>query len=381
MKLTVKAGAHTRKHTLIRIPVPAETNAVLSEMQPLRLRYEGGKTTCVQLMPQEDGSAILVFVLDFLAKGETAVLTLEQGQPHDPIFSVQDDAEAGKVAICMYAQEYTAYRYRIGFAKPHIGPIVNKYNENITRYDFDAKEHPHHRSIWFSHGSVKVENAETGFTSDAVDTWNEDPHHGYIQNKRIRNLVSGDVCCAFTAENTWTDEHGNPLCDDVTTVTMSSPEDGIHVLDVELTLLADYGRVTLGATKEAGPIAVRMDETLRADRTGTLTNAWGAVGENEIWMKHSEWNDYSGITAGGHTAGIAVFDTPSNAKYPTDWHSRNYGLFAPNRYYLGEAEIIEAGEKLSFRYRIVIHEGDAEAAEIREKFIDYAAAPQVVLEL
>ena len=224
---------------------------------------------------------------------------------------------------------------------------------------------------------MKVENAETGFVSDEVDTWNENPHYGYIRTQKIAQTVSGDVYCAFTAENTWTDENGNPLCDDVTTVTMYQPEDGITCLDVDLTLIAAYGKVTLGATKEAGPIAVRMDETLRADKTGVLTNAWGAVGESEIWMKRSDWNDYYGVTEGGHTAGVAVFDNEANAKYPTYWHSRNYGLFAPNRYYLGGEEIIDAGEKLNFKYRIVIHEGDTAAAGIREKFIDYAAPAAV----
>jgi len=224
---------------------------------------------------------------------------------------------------------------------------------------------------------VKVENAQTGFVSDEVDTWNENPHYGYIKTQKIAQTVSGDVYCAFTAENTWTDENGNPLCDDVTTVAMYQPEDGITCLDVDLTLIAAYGKVTLGATKEAGPIAVRMDETLRADKTGVLTNAWGAVGEGEIWMKRSDWNDYYGTTEGGHTAGVAVFDNEANAKYPTYWHSRNYGLFAPNRYYLGGEEIIEAGERLNFKYRIVIHEGDTAAAGIRAKFIDYAAPAAV----
>lgn len=378
MKLTVHAGAHTRKNALLSVVLTAEQLAGIDTNAALALRYDGGKMLAAQLKKSGE-NYVLTFVLDFLAKGEEAVLTLVYGEAADT-FAAVNLASEGRVALMAGGAEYTAYRYNIGFAKPHIGPIVNKYGENITRYDFEAKEHPHHRSIWFSHGSVKVENAETGFVSAEVDTWNENPHYGYIKTKKIAETVSGPVCSAFTAENVWTDEDGHPLCDDVTTVTMAQPEDGVTVLDVDLTLIAAYGRVTLGATKEAGPIAVRMDETLRADRTGTLTNAWGAVGEGEIWMKRSDWNDYYGITSGGHVAGIAVFDTESNAKYPTYWHSRNYGLFAPNRYYLGGEEIIEAGGTLNFKYRIVIHEGDTETAGIREKFIDYAAPAEVTVE-
>ena len=378
MKLIVNAGAHARKLAPINVALTAEILTGIDVAAPIALRYDGGKLLPAQLKKNGE-EYVLSFVLDWLAKGETASLTLVNADIAD-CYAAVDLAEEGRVALMANGAEYTAYRSNIGFAKPHIGPIVNKYGENITRYDFTVKEHPHHRSIWFSHGSVKVENAETGFVSDEVDTWNENPHYGYIKTQKITETVSGPVYCAFTAENMWTDENGNPLCNDVTTVTMSQPEDGITYLDVDLTLIAAYGRVTLGATKEAGPIAVRMDDNLRADRTGTLTTAWGAVGEGEIWMKRSDWNDYYGVTEGGHVAGVAVFDNETNEKYPTYWHSRNYGLFAPNRYYLGGAEIIEAGESLNFKYRIVIHEGDTEAAGIREKFINYAAPAEVTVE-
>ena len=378
MKLTVNAGAHARKLAPINVALTAENLTGIDVAAPIALRYDGGKLLPAQLKKNGE-EYVLSFVLDWLAKDETASLVLVNEDVAD-CYAAIDLTEEGRVALTANGAEYTAYRYNIGFAKPHIGPIVNKYGENITRYDFTVKEHPHHRSIWFSHGSVKVENAETGFVSDEVDTWNENPHYGYIKTQKITETVSGPVYCAFTAENMWTDENGNPLCNDVTTVTMSQPEDGITYLDVDLTMIAAYGRVTLGATKEAGPIAVRMDDNLRADRTGTLTNAWGAVGEGEIWMKRSDWNDYYGVTEGGHVAGVAVFDNEANEKYPTYWHSRNYGLFAPNRYYLGGAEIIEAGESLNFKYRIVIHEGDTEAAGIREKFINYAAPAEVTVE-
>ena len=378
MKLTVNAGAHARKLAPINVALTAENLTGIDVAAPIALRYDGGKLLPAQLKKNGE-EYVLSFVLDWLAKDETASLVLVNADVAD-CYAAVDLTEEGRVALTANGAEYTAYRYNIGFAKPHIGPIVNKYGENITRYDFTVKEHPHHRSIWFSHGSVKVENAETGFVSDEVDTWNENPHYGYIKTQKITETVSGPVYCAFTAENMWTDENGNPLCNDVTTVTMSQPEDGITYLDVDLTMIAAYGRVTLGATKEAGPIAVRMDDNLRADRTGTLTNAWGAVGEGEIWMKRSDWNDYYGVTEGGHVAGVAVFDNEANEKYPTYWHSRNYGLFAPNRYYLGGAEIIEAGESLNFKYRIVIHEGDTEAAGIREKFINYAAPAEVTVE-
>ena len=183
MKFHISAGAHARRHALMHTTVTAEQLGDINPAAAVALRYDGGKMLPAQLQKTEGGYR-LSFILDFLAKGESASLTLVNTDSADR-FAAVDLTDEGRVALMADGAEYTAYRYNIGFAKPHIGPIVNKYGENITRYDFEVKEHPHHRSIWFYHGSVKVENAETGFVSAEVDTWNENPHYGYIKTQKI----------------------------------------------------------------------------------------------------------------------------------------------------------------------------------------------------
>ncbi|MCQ2433177.1 MAG: PmoA family protein [Clostridia bacterium] len=364
--LTIEAGKHTRKNAPMTVKLPDDVKAVIDSEKPLALCYAGGKCLPAQLTTDADGDCAVAFVLDELTAGEKAVLTLcNTCACAAPKMQAIQKADAGKIEFTENGAFITAYQYAIGFAKPHIGPITNKYGENITRYDFTAKEHPHHRSIWFSHGSVALNGVTEG-----IDTWNEFEHHGFIKTAEIEKVVSGSVFCGFTAKNVWMDENDTALCEDKTIVTFTKPEDGITVIDVDLTLTAAYGDITLGTTKEAGPIAVRMDETLRADRTGSLTNSWGADGEDEIWMKKACWNDYTGMTEGGHTAGVAIFDNPRNEGYPTYWHSRNYGLFAPNRFYLGGDEVVAKGDSKRFIYRIVIHEG---AQDMAPMYVDYIA--------
>jgi hypothetical protein len=80
--------------------------------------------------------------------------------------------------------------------------------------------------------------------------------------------------------------------------------------------------------------------------------------------------------------GIAIFDTPGNPRYPTYWHARGYGLFANNIFGVHNftkgkeadgAMTLKPGETLRFRYRIVIHPGDAASANIAALYKDYAA--------
>ena len=68
---------------------------------------------------------------------------------------------------------------------------------------------------------------------------------------------------------------------------------------------------------------------------------------------------------------MLILDHPSNPKHPTFWHARGYGLNAANPF--GEHDFlsdktrdggitIPAASSLTFRYRVVIHAGAADAA-------------------
>jgi hypothetical protein len=115
-----------------------------------------------------------------------------------------------------------------------------------------------------------------------------------------------------------------------------------------------------------------------------MVNSEGKVGVDQIWGKRANWVDYSG-EVDGESLGIAIFDNPANLKHPTYWHARDYGLFAVNPF--GEHEFyhdpkrdgsvtIAVGESLTFRFRVVIHHGDATEAQIAAAYNAYAAEQQ-----
>src|SRR6185436_4140537 len=109
--------------------------------------------------------------------------------------------------------------------------------------------------------------------------------------------------------------------------------------------------------------------------------AEGKTGEKEVWGKASPWVDYAG-TMDGEAIGIAIMDHPTNPRHPTYWHSRAYGLFAANIFGLhdfyndkskdGSLELKKGGT-LRFRYRVMIHSGDAAAAKIADQYQKFAS--------
>ena len=59
-----------------------------------------------------------------------------------------------------------------------------------------------------------------------------------------------------------------------------------------------------------------------------MTNAEGKIDEKDCWGQISAWCDYSG-PIDGKVVGLAVLAT-RRTRYPTCWHSRDYGLMAAN---------------------------------------------------
>ncbi len=113
---------------------------------------------------------------------------------------------------------------------------------------------------------------------------------------------------------------------------------------------------------------------------GIITIASGETGEDKVWGKPTPWCDYSADMPNVGWRGLAIFDHPTNLRYPTSWHVRKYGLFGANCFgysYFREKEYnknlpengdytIKKGETLPFRYRMYVHSGDVKTALVNE---------------
>ena len=157
-----------------------------------------------------------------------------------------------------------------------------------------------------------------------------------------------------------------------------------RLMDLDLTLTAADGDVVFGDTKEAGFVSLRVASAMDAVRGGRLENSAGGVNEDDVWGKRALWCDYSGPVA-GKIVGVALFDHPGNVGHPTYWHARNYGLMTANPFGAstfkgggpsGEYRL-PAGASLRLRYRVYVHEGDAAAGRVAEKYAGYAEPPRL----
>ena len=260
--------------------------------------------------------------------------------------------------------------------KPIVWPILGPNGEKMTR-EFpmvadsqdEKHDHPHHRSLWFTHGEV-----------NGIDFWAEGEKMGITEHQEFTKLADGKTAI-IASKNVWKSPDGKPVLSDRRRFTFGSGADQSRFIDCEVLLLASEGDLHFGDTKE-GTFAVRVNEAIKVDakKGGKIINSAGDT-DDKAWGKPADWVDYYG-PIGSNTVGIAILCHPSTFHYPNRWHVRTYGLFAANPFgvshFLGKSEMtdgvrIKKGEELLFRYRVIIHNGDEKAAKISDHFKEYAA--------
>jgi hypothetical protein len=374
-RLVVKAGKHDREHC----PVSFRLAGVLSangqqanDAEIVGMRLENGDVPVDFQVTGEGDERTLHWIVDRLPANETATYIVTAKEGGAPARSGADEAgvkfveSEHKLDIVIDGEYATSYVYDPALAKPYIGPIVGPRGVSYTRLDFETKEHPHHRSIWLGIGDV-----------NGIDAWNE-PAERYgrqIVSGPVETLA-GPVMGRLLSRQTWTNFAGKPQMSETRIVTFYRTPANARIIDLEFEFVASHGRVEFGATKEAGPLGIRLAESMKVDNGGTMVNSYGSVGEEECWGQRAQWCDYCG-NAGDLLLGIAAFDHPENEDHPTYWHIRNYGLMAPNNLYFLGGKLLKPGQKIRYKYRLYFHEGDTAQAKVADRYQDYIHPPKV----
>lgn len=260
---------------------------------------------------------------------------------------------------------------------PYVYPLYGPGGVRMTRgfpmehFAGEAKDHPHHRSMWFTHGNV-----------NGVDFWHAGGEHsGRILTQAQSLDVRGEARIVSLSLRWVTDEQVRLIDEERTYTFTGNKLDRSIDVDIRLRAATD---VVFGDTKE-GSFALRLHPALRLDgeiAAGSAQNSNGDKGGG-IWGKRARWVHYSG-PIDGKPVGVTVYDHPKNLRHPTWWHARTYGLFAANpfgqhdfeRKPAGTGDLkLARGETLRLRYRVVLHAGRRTRAQLDAGFVGFAPSP------
>jgi len=277
---------------------------------------------------------------------------------------------AGRVAVEINGQPFTTLYCGPETNKPYLHPLRAASGKVVTRFypmenvPGEPHDHPHHRGLWFSHGDVN------GF-----DFWANESRggkFGRIELVKVNRVRGGKESGVIEATFAWRDPSGKELLTERRRMTFYAQPD-IRMVDFDIRLTA-HDEVSFGDTKE-GTFAIRLAPGLTH-----MVDSESRTGEREIWGKRANWVDYDGVV-GGEPLGVAIFDHPSNPRHPTWWHARGYGLFAANVFGLHDfvhddtkngSLNLAPGANLRFRYRVLIHTGNAGNANLAQRYQSYA---------
>lgn len=329
------------------------------------------------------------------------ILALTRGLQAEVVIRELDD----RIQVEIDGRLFTEWRHKDWIA-PYLYPVIGPNGENITRHfpmksgmPDEGQDHPHHRSIRFSHSDVN------GFNFWWAPPKEHAGHTAEVRLEKVERMTSG-ATGELILTNQWLGE-GQLILRERTRLGFTPLENQQLLMDYDVELQAAAAPVVFGDKRDGG-LLVRVAGTMNAESgAGAIVNSRGDQNE-AAWGKRAEWTDYFGPDATGKTVGIAMFDHPANLRFPTNWHARTYGLMTANRFgadhFKGNyddhktvicapsagkncaacesnsgAYTIAAGETLKLRNRFYFHHGDPNTAKVAQQYHAYASDPESVL--
>jgi predicted negative regulator of RcsB-dependent stress response len=314
-----------------------------------------------------------------------------------------------RISVKIDGQIFTEWRHK-EWTGPFLYPVTGPNGENITRH-FPMKEglpgedpdHPHHRSIRFSHSDVN------GFNFWWAPAREKAGHTAEVKLEKVERISSGKTG-EIVLWNQWLGD-GKLVLREKVRLAFTPLENRQVLMDYDIDLQAADAPVVFGDKRDGGML-VRVAGTMKVESEkgvkgeGVIVNSRGDRNA-DAWGKRAEWTDYFGPDASGRTVGIAMFDHPANLRFPTHWHARTYGLMTANRFgtdhfkgnYNDHKTVIcapagancpaclshsgdytiPAGKSIALRHRFFFHHGDPVAAGVVEQYRAYTADPESVL--
>ena len=243
-------------------------------------------------------------------------------------------------------------------SRPNFYPVYSPSGRPVTvssAYRFN-----HHRSIFIGHANVNGVN----FFHDNNPERN---NLGDIVLVRAERREGGGQASLQT-ENRWASKAGAELLFEKRGIVWT-PGEAAHVLDIFSELEPRVEEAVFGKDTHSY-IGIRVADTMDVEDGGRAVNSLGEENEEGAMNRFADWVDYSGPVA-GKTVGAALIVHPDNP--PSPFFVRNYGTFLSN-FTLREPYVLKAGERLTQRFRIVIHEGGPEHIDLDGYCRSFAAS-------
>ena len=238
----------------------------------------------------------------------------------------------------------------------YIHPLYS-INGDILTEEFPP-DHPYHRGIFWTWHQLYVDTASLG------DGWIND---GISQNVVNVHTETSKDRAQFNLEVAWKSsafQNGKPFLEEHTTIIVHKLKSGIRNIDFEISLKALVSGLQIGGSadeKGYGGFCARIklpDDLI-------FTSEKGPVTPQELQVKAGPWMDFSAdFGKNSNVSGLTILCHPGTPDYPEPWILRQKGSMQ-NIVFPGQKKsTIEMDKPVVLRYRIIIHNGNADNINI-----------------
>jgi hypothetical protein len=282
------------------------------------------------------------------------------------------DRGPGHVALRLGEGVLWKFNFGPDRTKPCFHPLATVDGRVIT---CDAPpDHPWHHGLWFSWKYI-----------NGVNYWEADRATGRPEGQTTWSDVRVTTRDDHSARLTMTLDYRGPsgadaVLRELRAIDVHSPTGDSYVIDwtaqfeAREDVVLDRTPPAAGAPGGYAGLSVRFAQQL-SDRQATNRDGVVEFSHGDRHRGHGDAFDYSGKLDDG-SAGLAILDYPENPRHPTPWYLiRSKNMSYINAAFLHDAPLkLAAGQSFVLRYRVVVHNGRWDAAQLSRASDEYARA-------
>jgi hypothetical protein len=246
----------------------------------------------------------------------------------------------------------------------YLHPVLTPWGDTLT--EESPPDHPYHRGIFWSWHQHYINGRSMG------DGWimeNISREVVKLKTKTDKNTAKLDVTVLWKSPN---HENGSAYIQENTSILTHRLKSGIRMMDFEICLLALVPGVSLGGSddeKGYGGLCTRIkmpDDLI-------FTSTAGRVTPETLQITAGPWMDFSGTFGSqGSQYGLAILCHPGTPNYPAPWILRQKSSMQ-NIVFPGRDPVdIPTDQPVKLKYRLILHEGDADAVDLDLLQSEYA---------
>jgi hypothetical protein len=373
--VTVAAGSHDRRGTLVSFDLPAGLRG-----QRYVLRDQGGAAVPLQI----DVGRRAHFLLAEMKAGQTRKYRIEEQRRNQlAASSIQLIQERDGIRFTVAGTPVISYRKQTNeLPAPDIKPIfrrggyihpVHTPSGEVVTDDY-PRDHLHHHGVWFAW-------TKTEFEGRRPDFWNMGDGTGTVEFEALDGTQVGPVFAGLKARHRYVDS-GAPAPKTVLNETweiavyaLGEAEKPYRMFDLVSTQSCATQAPLLLPEYHYGGVGVRGRGEWNGKENCYFLTSEGKDRSNGHGTR-ARWCHIGG-RVGNKLAGIAILCHPSNFRAPQPMRihpTEPFFCYAPSQ--LGHWEIAP-GKPYVSRYRFIVSDGPPDRAELDRLWNDYADPPRV----